>query len=249
MKKSMIAAAVVATAFAASANAGYFTVTSANYTPVGQSGSTNFPSPFSLAAGTDAAAGGQSASLTGTSGNIYTTLNTTAISNAVLGVSPTAGNLYYFGWEDSGLGYFGVAFVGTASQQVQFSFNNANNSTLGVHTSNGPSTGANYSSFNNGTFQYSHQFATTGEVFMMVFAGMTDGTTVGGNGSVFDGNFNINYLSFNGANWVATQSAAGVSASSLNTALYAVPVPAPALLAGAGLVGAAALRRRMSKKA
>ena len=72
---------------------------------------------------------------------------------------------------------------------------------------------------------------------------LSDGVSSGGAA------FAISYLNWGGSGYSEVASAGTATSSGLNTALYAVPVPAPALLAGAGLVGAAALRRRMAKKA
>jgi len=251
MKKSMIATAVVATAgLAASANAGYFTIQSAAVigssltTPTGVYTSGNSSTAFNLdlngASATDAGA----ASYTGTANSSYAITDTAANTIASsIGLSGN-GTMAYFGYEDglSGPGYFGVAFIGNGST-VDFTMNNAHQAQAGVHTNIGGVFGGN-------TWETAGAgiSTTAGQAYVAIFANMAVGNQMGA-GSVGDSSFNVRYLDFDGSSWSTVASANGVSSSSLNFATYNVPVPAPALLAGAGLVGAAALRRRMAKKA
>jgi len=244
MKKSMIAAAVVATAFAASANAGYFVIANSAYTPTG--GTPQSLSVPDLDAGTMAAGGGLT--YTGSAGGTVSLSNTdantiaTAVGNGNI-ANLTNGTIYYFGFEASasGPGYFGFLFMGNGAD-IDFTVANAHRATLGVHSNMGTS------GFLGNTYGGDQNTTTAGQAYVAIFAGLGVNQVLGGS-TVSDTNFNVSYLSFDGSNWNSVASATNVESSTLNTAMYAVPVPAPALLAGAGLIGAAAVRRRMAKKA
>jgi hypothetical protein len=253
MKKTMIATAVVATAgFATSASAGYFVIQSASVTgsslttPTGTYTSGNASTAFNLSlnGASAATAGAGGIAFTGTAGNAYSMTQSNA--NAVVTALGLTGNgtLGYFGFEASanGPGYFGVAFIGNGNT-IDFTFGNAMNATLGVYSNYG-------ATFAGNTWETAGAGVATvsGTNYVAIFAGLTSGNLLGA-GTVSDTSFNVRYLDYNGASWATVASADGVSSSSLNVATYAVPVPAPALLAGAGLIGAAALRRRMAKKA
>ena len=257
MKKSMIAAAVVATAFAATANAGWFQIRDASYN---SGGSSTVLGDFQMNAGSLSgvlSSAGVTNVTTGSASNIYN-LNQTAVDDIVAavggGFSP-AGNarLTYFGMEASasGPGYFGFLFQNnTTARDLSVVMASANLAAGGVYT-NFDTQSFGFSGGGT-TFQTlfggpSPQLAANG-VYVAIFAGMPVGTELGA-GTTSDNNFDLRYLEFDGSNWATIQSGSNVNSSSLNYATYAIPVPAPALLAGAGLVGAAALRRRMAKKA
>ena len=253
MKKSMIATAVVATAgLAASANAGYWTISGANY----QNGGTNniavsqvdnqvntyVSSTFSGAAGTQT-------TLTGAE-------VTSTLSN--LGVTLSNNTLTYFGFEDSvaGPGYFGIAFKNTSGSNYYLNLQGgsfAAGGTEGVLTSHSGAVGSGNSWASTGT---AGTVVADGTTLLVMFGGLNVGVgfdfqaqSLNSAGTASGATFAISYLNWNGSAYSQVASAATATTSGLNTALYAVPVPAPALLAGAGLVGAAALRRRMAKKA
>jgi len=253
MKKSMIATAVVATAgLAASANAGYFTIQSAAVsgqsatnltTPTGSYSPGNSSAAFNLELNGASASDAGAASYTGTAGTVYTSLtntNATSIASAI-GLSGN-GTMAYFGYEDgaAGPGYFGIAFIGNGST-IDFNMGQANFALAGVHTN---LTGSQFV----GNTWIDSVSTTAGQAYVAIFANTQVGSQMGA-GSVSDTSFNVRYLDFDGTSWNTVGSANSVASSSLNFATYNVPVPAPALLAGAGLVGAAALRRRMAKKA
>jgi len=248
MKKSMIATAVVATAgLAASASAGFFSIRDASVSGASATalstptGTGTFNLELNGASATDAGAG----SYTGVANNVYTGISNTdanSIASAIGLAAMGNGTLAYFGYEDglAGPGYFGMAFIGNGST-VDFNMGQANYALAGVHTN------MIGSSFVGNTWIDS--FSTTaGQAYVAIFANTQLATEMGG-ASVSDTSFNVRYLDFDGTSWNTVGSANTVASSSLNYATYNVPVPAPALLAGAGLVGAAALRRRMAKKA
>jgi len=250
MKKSMIAAVVAATAFAATANAGWFTIQGASTTgatlttPTGTYTSGNPSANFNITGlGSIANAGATGVTYGGALG--VGTMTQAEADNIVgqLGITGN-GTLAYFGFEGSatGPGYFGIAFIGNGAT-VDFTMANANTASLGVSSSFGGAFGGN-------TFETAGAgIATTvGVNYVVTFGGTTVGSQMGA-GTVSDSGLNVRYLSWNGSSWATVGSANGATSSSLNVATYSVPVPAPALLAGAGLVGAAALRRRMAKKA
>ena len=249
MRKSMFATAVVATAgLAASANAGFWSISGANYTngvninlPMTQvlnQVSTYVSSTFTGSPGNE---------LSLTSGDV-----TNVLSN--LGVTLVDNTLTYFGFEGSatGPGFFGIAFKNTSGSTYNLNMQAGSQSaggSEGVLTTHAGTIGGF------GTSWTSAASVTTGSTMLVMFGGLNAGvsfdfqtqslTTSGGAGAAFA----IEYLNWNGSGYVTLASAGTATSSGLNAALYQIPVPAPALLAGAGLVGAAALRRRMTKKA
>jgi len=246
MKKSMIAAAVVATAFAASANAGYFQIAGASYNP----GSTPLvPGNFAM----DTSTTDFSVNTTGTGANTIAALAAADVT-ALGGITAAADTVTYFSYQDAGgLGYFGIIINTSVARTltVSMTYNSgdgASGGTKGVLT-NAPISGE---FINSGSFIDTNQAVSAGKTFY-VFGGLSVGSAFNGsvsNGSGETGNFGIAYLSWNGSSWTTKASlASGATGSAISVASYAVPVPAPVLLAGAGLIGAAAIRRRMSKKA
>jgi len=249
MKKSMIATAVAATAgLAASANAGYWTISGANYV----NGGTNNIAVSSLENQVNTWV---SSNLPG-SALAETILSTTGVNNSLTNLNVTLADntLTYFGFEDaaSGPGFFGIALKNTSGSAYYL------NKTAGSQAANG-SEGVitSHSGTIVGSSWASSATIADGETMLVMFGGLnagqsfqfqtesmlSDGVSSGGAA------FAVSYLNWNGSAYSEVASAATATSSGLNTALYAVPVPAPALLAGAGLVGAAALRRRMAKKA
>jgi len=252
MKKSMIAAVVAATAFAATANAGWFVISGASYNPgsVDISGSGFTAGSGTMVTNTNYLLDGAQ---TGTPAAAPTALTGTSVTNLTtgLGAALVANTVTYFSFRDgAGLGYFGFAFNNTTGSNFLLSVTTdggASNGTLGTMTTGG--TGS-YDSFN-GEMTANFTIANSSTVFV-VFGGLSagDGFNMTANRAVAETKtFNINYLSWGGTAFNVVGSGTNATTSSLSVATYVVPVPAPALLAGAGLIGAAALRRRMAKKA
>jgi len=250
MKKSMIATAVAATAgLAASANAGYWTISGANYV----NGGTNNIAVSSLENQVNTWV---SSNLPG-SALAETILSTTGVNNSLTNLNVTLADntLTYFGFEDaaSGPGYFGIALKNNSGGAYYLNMtagSQAANGSEGVLTTHsgtiiGSSWGSSATVADGTTMLIMFGGLSVGQSFQFQAESMqSDGTTSGGAA------FAISYLNWGGTGAYSEVASAGTATSSgLNTALYAVPVPAPALLAGAGLVGAAALRRRMAKKA
>jgi len=262
MRKSVLAtAAVAAMGAAGAANAGWFNIQSATAvgttltTPTGTYTSGNASAAFTVSAGTVASAGAGSVAFG--SGSALTTSvlsagDTTAIATAV---GAANGELRYFGFDTGGgaPAYFGFVYQSNAAGE-QFSWNFANASAANVAQGVFASADLGYgggSGVSNGwsgnAFFGSVVSSGGGQVFMGIFAGMQASDFIGG-ANVTDTAMNVRYLSFSGGSWNVVASANGATSSNLNIATYQIPVPAPVLLAGAGLVGAAALRRRMVKK-
>jgi len=252
MKKSMIAATVVATAFAATANAGWFTVSAAS-----SNGTGTLPSNgATLDVGTTAV------SQPGSDTNVQMTAGDAgSIYSAIGGLALASDTIHYFGMETSagGPGFFGFLFK--ASQQISLNVNLFNNfgSSAGsgvltaVSTDDFATIAGSWGTYSGGQFSSTSPITiNAGEEVFAIFGNLAAGAEVSGSIARTGGNlanFGVNYLSFDGTNYVSAGSATGATGSNLNIAAYTIPVPAPALLAGAGLVGAAALRRRMTKKA
>jgi hypothetical protein len=152
-------------------------------------------------------------------------------------------------YDSSGLGGSSSTFTSNAATTTVLSGLSITlaNDTLGVLANQATISGA---SLAGGGF--TGDFAVAANTTLVVlFGGLNVGSGFSMNISRTAGaaNFSIDYLNFDGSNYVSLAGASGATASGLNIATYSIPVPAPALLAGAGLVGAAALRRRMAKKA
>jgi len=248
MKKSMFATAVVAAVgLAATANANWFNIQAASVvgtsltTPTGTYTSGNPSGAFNITASTVAQAGASGVSFTGSASNAYVLSQANA--NAIVTAIGLTGNgsLAYFGFDTNGStpAYFGIAFIGHGGT-VDWTMGNAHLASLGVYSSFASQFGGN-------TWETAGAgIATTAGVnYVAIFAGVAAGSQMGG-GQVSDTGINVNYLSYS-SGWSAVGTATGASSSSLNYATYQVPVPAPVLLAGAGLLGAAAVRRRFAK--
>jgi len=245
MRKSMIATALVAAAgLATTASANQWSIAGASYNPGSQ---TVGSGSFTLTAG----ANDLSANTAGTGSQSIAALNGADVTALNAAASWQADSINYFSYVDgSGRGYFGIAISTTVSRNLTLTFGaSASNGSKGVLT-NAAITGE---SFAGGGFVDANQTVASGVTYY-IFGGFTN--NVGFTGSISPGtgetgNFGIAYWSWNGSGFSNTQNVAnGATSSSLSVATYStIPVPAPALLAGAGLVGAAALRRRMAKKA
>jgi hypothetical protein len=243
MKKRLIVGAIAAVGMAASANAGYFAIAGASYNP----GAINLtPNSFNMQTNevTDFTAN--------TAGSGPGTIS--AITNgtdlvALAGITAAADTVTYFSYQVGTLGYFGIIINSTVNRSMNISMlknggDGASGGTKGVMT-NASISGETLSG---GNFIDTNQAIGIGKTFY-VFGGLKGGSGFNGsvgNGTGESGNFGINYLSWESGSWVSKASlASGATASSISVAAYVVPVPAPALLAGAGLIGAVALRRRM----
>ena len=257
MKKSMIlAAAVVAAGLGASANADYFRIVDAGSNGTGDLG--NFNIYTNTVANVISSSGATDIT---TSGSGVRQLNSTAVTDivnmvdAALGAVSSTPRLTYFGMrQGAGTGYFAVVFQNNATAR-DWSVNIGQ----AASASNGVFVGADgYSdSVIGGGALVTTMFQTgtppTGGlaangVYVAIFSGMGVGNTIGGS-NLSDTNFDIHYLNFASGSYSSVASLSGAANSNINSATFQVPVPAPALLAGAGLVGAAAIRRRMAKKA
>jgi hypothetical protein len=251
MKKSMIlAAAVVAAGLGASANATFFSIVDAGSNGNGQLGNftlqTNTVASVMTGGGTDITSAGSGVrALDGTAVN-----DIVSMVNGALGAVTSTPRLTYFGMNNGGSdGYFAVVFQnnGTA-RDWSVNIGQAASASKGVFTNEGAASAIGTGAFltNMGVFG-NPQLAANG-VYVAIFAGMGVGAEIGGS-NLSDTNFDVHYLDFNGSAYASTASIGGAANSNINAATYSIPVPAPALLAGAGLVGAAAIRRRMAKKA
>jgi hypothetical protein len=245
MRKSVLAvAAVAAMGTMGSANAAYWHITGANY---------NNGSNVNIGPVGGLTMNGQAYDSSGLGGSSSTftsnAATTTVLGAGALNITLANDTLTYFGYDQPGsLGSFGVAFKATSAINFLFAGGPAaSQGTQGVLANQATISGA---SLAGGGF--TADFAVAANTTLVVlFGGLNVGSGFSMNISRTAGaaNFSIDYLNFDGSNYVSLAGASGATASGLNIATYSIPVPAPALLAGAGLVGAAALRRRMAKKA
>jgi len=261
MKKSMIGAVVLTAAAAGTASASFFTIqplSGPSWTVDAADINGGFDTTVFTASGNAHHDIANSGGLSGAQTNFDALLGSSGagLSN---GVTLAADTLYYFGYTDSstGLGYFGFTYTaGGAGQTLNVNWTGSN-PTGGFYSAEGTIGGTSSVTSTYGTYgtnQYSSTALPLGgnDTIYGVFAGMTATSTVQGNiSSTVNRAFNVAYLTWTGSNWAVSGSgsASGTSNHFLAVSTYSVPVPAPALLAGAGLVGAAALRRRMAKKA
>jgi len=252
MKKSMIlAAAVVAAGLGTSANATFFRIVDAGSNGNGQLGDftlqTNTVASVMTGGGTDITTAGSGVRfLDGTAVN-----DIVSMVNGALGAVTSTPRLTYFGMNNGGNdGYFAVVFQndGTARDwSVNIGQAAAAGKGVFVGTEGYTSTAIGGGALVTTMFGSNPQLSANG-VYVAIFAGMGVGAEIGGS-NLSDTNFDVHYLNFGGSSYGSFASIAGAANSNINAATYSIPVPAPALLAGAGLVGAAAIRRRMAKKA
>jgi hypothetical protein len=201
-----------------------------------------------LASGWDAAYG------SGSSVQAMSAANIAAVSG--LGMPLADNTLTYFGFYAGSDGYFGVAFKNTTGSTITFdaTFSRTNQALEGVQVA-GSSTLGNYSagsSGGNGTWSGLMTVAA-GDTFYAVVAGFAGNVpmSIALSGVVDFGGTSraVQYLShdvYNPGTYTVAGSANGFT-SNMQFAMFNIPVPAPVLLAAAGLVGAAAVRRRVLK--
>ncbi len=175
---------------------------------------------------------------------------------AALGMPLADNTLTYFGFYQESLGYFGIAFKNTTGSTVNFavSFTETNQALRGVQVAGS----SNLGNYDSASGVYNGQWSGS----MSVAAGDTFYAVIGGfpgwypmplalQGTVNFGATarDIQYLSHNryGPGTYTVSGSGTGNTSNMQFALFNIPVPAPALLAAAGLVGAAAIRRRMSR--
>jgi hypothetical protein len=162
-----------------------------------------------------------------------------------LGVSLAVETLTYFGWVDSqNRAYMGVAFLNAKSSSFDATLlgDNWAGGEQGLYSTNAIDIVDDMSLANISV--------SSGRIFLMVMGGYPDGSpqiTLNFN-SPTEG-FEVQYLSrINGSSaWsvLASGTATANNGSGLNSATYVIPVPAPVMLAAAGLVGGLAIRRRI----
>jgi hypothetical protein len=242
MRKSVLAmAAVAAMGAAGAANAGYWTLSGMNYQNGGN---------ITIGSGNSTMQNGSYGGIAvGSAGTFTNDSATTSAAMTALGVSLVDDTLTYFGFDQAatGPGSFGVALKATAAITLTVSGGPAAGQGSNGVIASQAATGA--PAFIGGGFLGEFSVAA-GDTLVIFFGGFAagNGFTLDVTRSAGAANFGVSYLTYNGTSFVQYASAAAATKSGLNTALYAIPVPAPVLLAGAGLIGAAALRRRMVKK-
>lgn len=162
-----------------------------------------------------------------------------------LGVTLAVDTLTYFGWVDSqSRAYMGVAFHNTKGGVFNATLlgDNWAGGEQGLYSTNQIDLVDNMSLGNIAI--------NSGRIFLMVMGGYPDGSPqITLNFNSPDDGFDVQYLSrVNGsAAWsvLASGTATANNGSGLNSATYVIPVPAPMMLAAAGLVGGIAIRRRI----
>jgi hypothetical protein len=259
MRKSVLAmAAVAAMGVVGSANAGWFVIQNAS-----ASGGNGGTLPVN---GTrmDVANLG----IANSTGNTLQPLSGTdfAAITGSLGGALSVNTLTYFGLENGAQGpaFFGFAYSATENITFNVNMNHAGTPSnaagsgvlVGVSSDNGataPSSLGTYGDLSNTYSATAPLSLSTGETIIVLFAGLQATSRVAGSFDLVSGptgyTMDISYLSFDAGSWSSVGGIGSATASQLNISTYTIPVPAPMLLAGAGLIGAAALRRRMVKKA
>jgi hypothetical protein len=245
MKKSLIGLGVIAAmAVGGAANASYWTITNAQIddgtTTQSVGGGTFTLGAAALGGWVGGGAAEQSQALAGA--------NLTAVTG-LIGSSLADNTLTYFSFYSGSLGYFGVAFKNThatSAKVLDFDFTRLNQATEGVYVAGATNNGTYNPSSAGGRFSFDAITVNAGSTLYVVMGGFVDQNNPSLQGTV---NFNeataVSYLSYNGGSYTSTASASGALTSNMQFAVFTIPVPAPALLAGLGLAGALALRRRM----
>lgn len=186
-----------------------------------------------------------------------------ALESVLLGLgggvmSANAGQILisFFGLENTvdGLNYFGFVIDNQSGGNVNLNLGSSffYTGSNGAISSNTNSMTAFASPFAGHSVDSTTFAMGSGQADYFLFAGLTYGDMVGMGGSVspigaittvqwLDANFTVAYSD--------TTTGPGGQNVELGLATNVIPVPAPALLAGAGLLGAGALRRRFFKKA
>jgi hypothetical protein len=177
-------------------------------------------------------------------------LNQLQASNVLtnLGVTLAADTMTYFSWvDDAGRGYMAAAYRNSKGSAftTQLSGLSIVSGSQGLFSTNAFASVSSFSSNAAVTID-------SGRTFLMVMGGYLTGSpqiqlAFGGASE----GYGIEYLSrVNGsAAWsvIASGTATTTAGSAMNVAAYTIPVPAPMLLAAAGLGGAVALRRRVAR--
>jgi len=238
MKKSLMSLGVVAAmAVGGAANAAFWSITNAQ---IGASPVTGGPSfTIGAAANTSWVGGGDAGE--------RNTLDGANLASVQALFTPAANTLTYFSFYKNSVGFFGVAYSNTTAGNVglMVDFTGLNQATEGVYVAGG--TGGTYdANFGLGKFSGGVTVAA-GETLYIVLGGFADQNNPDLQGNVqFNSATAVSYLSYNHAGGVYSQVASGNGlTSNMQFAVFTIPVPAPALLAGLGLAGALALRRRM----
>ena len=242
MKKSLIGLGVIAAmAVGGAANAGYFNIQDGE-APVGTGTFTGL-----IQTGTSASVGVTMSTLTLSGINSLAQPSADNVATALLGsgFASQTGTLVYFGVKENDLGYFGVLFIGHGAS-FSLSVQNASPPGNGVYRSEGPTFPAGESlNPTSGDYFWSRTVAGSGQAYLWLFTELDHKATIGGDAQAYDSSMTVQYMTYSGGSWSIADSRSGVASSALNMATFIVPVPAPALLAGLGLAGALALRRRM----
>ena len=255
MRKSVLAmAAVAAMGVVGSANAGYWSLSGMNYV---NNGNTNTIGTSVSNMNNDLL----SSPVTGGAANTLTVDADVAdiLGASGAGISLADNTLTYFGFDGgaSGPGYFVAAFkaVGTNFALEFTGGANIGGGTQGVIASQTADSSSFATFGGNPTGAWTGSFdVADGTTLVLMFGGLANGDsfTLAVDRIVaplYGSTFDIAYFGYSGGSYSQYAGATGATKSGLNSALYTIPVPAPVLLAGAGLIGAAALRRRMVKKA
>ncbi len=179
--------------------------------------------------------------------NLSQTDATNILSN--LGVVLASNTLTYFGFVDAaGRGYMAVAFKNTTASAFEafLSGNGLASGSQGLYSTDSlilVSPGASAGSFNIGT----------NSTFLMVMGGFSSGSaSISLNFNPNSGSIDVRYLSYNSGTSSYAAVASGVATTLQGSGglmafqAAAVPVPAPMLLASAGLVVGLLLRRRLA---
>lgn len=192
----------------------------------------------------------------GTGSSVQTMSATNIAAVVALGMPLADNTLTYFGFYSGSEGYFGIAFKNTTGSAITFdaTFSRTNQALEGVQVA-GSSTLGTYSSGSsggNGTWSGLMNVAD-GDTFYAVVAGFQGHfpMSLALSGVIDFGGVSrdVQYLSHNvyAPGTYAVAGSGNGYTSNMQFAMFNIPVPAPALLAAAGLVGAAVVRRRMVK--
>jgi hypothetical protein len=163
---------------------------------------------------------------------------------SAVGLTLSSKTLTYFSWADSaGLGYMAIALHNTSATAFTARITGMNwlSGTAGLFSTN--------ALLSTGYGSLSPISVAAGETFLLVMGGYLSGAPqITFNLNTANGPFGVEYLSYNyGAGTYgvrASGNADSTNGSGMNVATYTVPVPAPLWMAGVGILGGLALRRR-----